>query len=235
MAEISSRLRSLACVALLALLAWLAAARPAAAADGEPFVLVPAAPGGTGPLLLVLTGDGDWAAFVREVAEGAAARGTPVLALKSRTWLSDPRTPEESAALLDAAVRSRLAAWDRDDVVILGYSRGADLAPFVVNRWPEDLRARVRRIVLVGLSERAGFEFHLEDLVRNVERPTDVPTRPEVEKLAGIPLVCVSGEDEPDSFCAHPVPGMRTVVHEGGHRATGDTAAIALRELGLAR
>ena len=219
----------------LAVLASFAPHAVTAAPGEDPLVLVPAPAGTDGPLVLLMSGDGDWAAFVRELAESAAARGAPVLGLKSRTWFSEPRTPEQSAALLETALRAQLAAWNRKDVVIVGYSRGADLAPFAVNRWSEDLRARVRKIVLIGLSEGASFEFHLEDLVRDVARPTDSPTRPEIEKLTGIPLVCVRGTEEEDSFCARPVAGMRVVAHEGGHRATASsgTGAIVLKELGL--
>src|SRR5262245_36159766 len=67
-----------------------------------PLVRVPAPPG-EAPLVLLLTGDGDWAAFVRDLANGVAARGAPVLGFKSRSYLSTPRTPEESAAALQAA------------------------------------------------------------------------------------------------------------------------------------
>jgi type IV secretory pathway VirJ component len=223
------------CVTALTSLASFAP-RGAAAARADPFVRVPAPDGTDGPLVLLLSGDGDWAAFVRELGDLAAARGAPVLGLKSRTWLAEPRTPEQSAELLEKAVRAQLAEWQRSDLAIVGYSRGADLAPFVVNRWPPDLRARVRTIVVVGLSEHASFEFHLEDLVRDVVRASDSPTRPEMEKLADIPLACVRGKDEQESFCAHPLEGMQVLVHDGGHRAAADgrTAEIVLESLGLA-
>jgi len=234
-AQRRTSLRGAVVVASFAVALSLATPRTAGA-DEDPLVLVPAPAGTDGPLVLLLSGDGDWAAFVREIAESAAAHGAPVLGLKSRTWFSQPRTPEQSAALLEKAVRTQLAAWKRRDVVIVGYSRGADLAPFVVNRWPADLRARVREIVVIGLSEGASFEFHLEDLVRTVTRPTDTPTRPEIEKLDGIPIVCVYGAEEVDSFCARPVAGMRARAHAGGHRATtgSDAAQIVLAELGFA-
>jgi type IV secretory pathway VirJ component len=219
----------------LAVLASFAPHAVTAAPGEDPLVLVPPPAGTDGPLVLLMSGDGDWAAFVRELAQSIVARGAPVLGLKSRTWFSEPRTPEQSAVLLETALRAQLAAWNRKDVVIVGYSRGADLAPFVVNRWSEELRARVRKIVLIGLSEGASFEFHLEDLVRDVARPTDSPTRPEIEHLTGIPLVCVRGTEEEDSFCARPVAGMRVVAHEGGHRATASsgTGTIVMKELGL--
>lgn len=205
-----------------------------AAADELPLVRVAAPPGTHGPLVLVLSGDGDWAAFVRELAEAAAAAGSPVLGLESRSYLTKARTPDEAAAALASAVRAELEAQRRDSLVVIGYSRGADIAPFIVNRWPDDLRARVRNIAFVGLSERASFAFHLEDLVRDVERPTDLPTRPEIEKLAGIPLLCVRGESEKGSFCDRPVDGMQVGTHAGGHRAAADAALVALVLRGVA-
>src|SRR5262245_24180384 len=108
-----------------------------------PLVRVAAAPGvPKGPLVLLMTGDGDWVEYMSNLAAAAAAAGSPVLGLKSRSYLSEPRKPDDVAAAVEKAVRSALADWQRDDLVIVGYSRGADMAPFIVNRWPDDLRAR---------------------------------------------------------------------------------------------
>jgi len=216
--------------ALLAAALAIGAAAPVGPSVAEPelpLVRVPAPPGDA-PLVLLLTGDGDWAAFVRDLANGVVARGAPVLGFKSRSFFSTPRTPEESAAALEAAVMAQLAAWDRRKLVIVGYSRGADVVPFVVNRWPEELRSAIRQIVLIGLGDRASFEFHLEDLVLDISRPEDVPTLPELEKLAGIPLLCIRGAEEKASGCAPSIPGMKTVVHGGGHRATTTDGTIAI-------
>jgi type IV secretory pathway VirJ component len=219
------------------LLLGLAAGAAAAPDESLPLVHVPAAPSAPGrPLVLLLSGDGDWSAFVHDLAAALAAGGSPVLGLEARSYFSTARTPDETARALEQAVRAELAERHAESLVVIGYSRGADVAPFVLNRWPVDLRARVRAVALVGLGERASFEFHLEDLVREVERPTDLAIRPEVEKLGAVPLLCMRGESERGSFCERPVPGMRTLVHPGGHRAPDDpgTIALLLRELELA-
>jgi type IV secretory pathway VirJ component len=225
--------RLLAPTLLVALLSIGAGAR--AANQPLPVVKVPAPIGSHGPLLLVLSGDGDWTAFMKELSDMAAAHGAPVVGLEMRTYLSTPRKPDQVAADLEPVVRGQLKEWNRDDIVIIGYSRGADTAPFVVNRWPGDLRTRVRALGLIGLSDNASFEFHWEDLAIDVSRPTDIPTRPELEKLAGLSILCFRGEDEQKSACARPVPGMRTIVHDGKHRAkAGDgTSELVLRALGL--
>jgi type IV secretory pathway VirJ component len=228
-----SALRLLAPALLVALLSIGAGAR--AANQPLPIVKVAAPIGSHGPLVLVLSGDGDWTAFMKELSDMAAAHGAPVLGLKMRTYLSTPKKPDQVAADLEPVVRAQLKEWGRDDIVIIGYSRGADTAPFVVNRWPSDLRERVRALGLIGLSDNASFEFHWEDLAIDVSRPTDIPTRPELEKLGGLSILCFRGEDEPKSACARPAPGMRMIVHDGKHRAkAGDgTSELVLRALGL--
>ncbi len=172
-----------------------------------------------------------------QLGELAAAHGSPVLGLKMRSYLSQRRTPDEMAAALAPVVRGQLGDWGRSELMVVGYSRGADIAPFVVNRWPEDLRSQISGIALVGLSERAGFEFHYDDLLFDIARPTDIPTRPEVEKLVGMPMWCLRGADENESFCDRPVAGMQVATHPGSHRAGRDdgTAQLVLHELGLDR
>ena len=219
----------------IGLVALIIAFQTGAVPTDLPLVLVPANAATERPLVLLLSGDGDWAAFVRELAAQLADHGAPVLGMKMRTYLATARTPDEAATAIGAAVDVQLREWGRRELVIVGYSRGADLAPFLVNRWPPELRARVAAMVLIGLSERAGLEFHFEDLFRDVERPTDLPTRPELEKIMDIPIACVRGEDEVESFCLHPTSTMRSLVHEGSHRVRADdgTIDLVLRELKL--
>jgi type IV secretory pathway VirJ component len=204
--------------------------------SGLPLHLVTTKAGSPAALAIILTGDGGWAGIDKRIGDDFAARGVAVVGLDSRSYLMDAKTPDEAAADVARVMRHFSARWSVQRVVLVGYSRGADMAPFVVNRWPEDLRRRVRTIAFVGLSERASFEFHFEDLMFDVARPTDIPTRPEVAKLAGIRLLCVQGADEQNSFCAHPVEGMQTLTHPGKHRATSDEGVVPLllRALDLA-
>lgn len=200
---------------------------PSQSADPMLF-LPPAEVSAEAPLVLVLSGDGDWAPFPRRLAEELNRRGVPVIGLKSRSYLSHPRLPDEAAALLAGAVRTGMERWGARAIVVIGYSRGAGMAPFVVNSWPDELHQRVRAIAFVGLGERASFEFHLTDLIRDNRRQSDLPTRPQLERLAGVSLICVVGIDERDSLCDRPVAGMRVFSHRGGHRVGGDSEVIEL-------
>jgi type IV secretory pathway VirJ component len=170
-------------------------------------------------LALVMSGDGNWAPFIADLADALAARGIPVVGLESRAYLSRPRTPDEVTADMERALRTYLREWGAHRILIVGYSRGADFAPFLVNRLSPDLRARVVGVGLFSPTKMASFEFHLIDLVRYKHRDSDLGTLPEVEALAPLRVLCVYGIDDADTLCPLLPAGMATVVaRDAGHR-----------------
>ena len=58
-----------------------------------------------------------------------------------------------------------MSQWSVNRVILVGYSFGADVVPFLVNRLPSGLLPLVRSVALLGLSETAEFEFHLSDWI----------------------------------------------------------------------
>jgi type IV secretory pathway VirJ component len=187
-------------------------------------------------LAFLITGDGGYAAGDRGIADALVAHGIPVVALNAREYLRKKRTPDEAASDAALIVRHYLAAWHRDSVIYVGYSRGADMAPFIVTRLPADLRSRLSLVAMIGLAERASFEFHWTDLVTDTHRPADLLVAPEVLKIQGVHMLCLYGSHEKGSLCpTFPPSVLRADQHGGKHTLSGrDGAAVAeriLREL----
>jgi type IV secretory pathway VirJ component len=90
------------------------------------------------------------------------------------------------------------AAWKKEHVLLVGYSFGADVLPFLVNRLPAETEARIRSVTLLGLSDSAAFEFHVSGWLGGGDRK--YPTAPEVARIT-MPVVCVYGTEETDSAC----------------------------------
>lgn len=186
-----------------------------------PLIEVPvAAPGHV--LAVLMTGDGGWAAGDRGLSGALAARGVPVVGLSSPRYLARARTPDESARDLARVLEYYLSAWRPDSAVVIGYSRGADIVPFMVSRLPPALRRRVALVVLLGPSRWAGFQFHPTDLVADVRRPGDLEVAPELARLRGIPVLCVYGQRDHDAICPALDPAVaRSVARAGGHALGG--------------
>lgn len=184
---------------------------------------------------VVVSGDGGWASIDRQIGENLAAAGIPVVGLNSLRYFWKARTPEGASADLARILRHYLDAWKASDVLLVGYSRGADVLPFMVARLPDDLRRRVRLVALVGLSRRAGFEFHFADLFRS-ENGADRPTVPEIRRLRGLRLLCVYGSDESDSACRDLPPDLAIGIElPGGHHFRGAYREVAGRILQMIR
>jgi type IV secretory pathway VirJ component len=189
-----------------------------------------------GSLAVILSGDGGWASIDRDIGGALAARGVDVVGLNSLRYFWTRRTPDSATADLERILRHYLAAWGARRVLLLGYSRGADVLPFLAARLVPDLRARVAVIALLGPARSVDFEFHLSDWVADAARATELPIRPEVEKLRGMQLLCIYGADETDSLCRELGPPLATVVEQpGGHHFGGDYDAIVTRILAAAR
>jgi type IV secretory pathway VirJ component len=130
-------------------------------------------------------------------------------------------------------IRYYLAHLNKQRVLLIGYSQGADVLPFAVNRLPQASRARVRLAAVLGLSEHALFEFHLSSWVSNGAGGR--PTLPEVNRMTGMPVLCIYGEDEKDSLCPQLDPTRFSVVKlKGGHHFDGDYAGLARQILASA-
>ncbi|MEA3247641.1 MAG: AcvB/VirJ family lysyl-phosphatidylglycerol hydrolase, partial [Gemmatimonadota bacterium] len=224
-----TRTSHLRIVAALSLAALPTRAQPPATRSAMlPVTAVAPAAGGS-RLVLVITGEAGRTAFEASLARALAAAGDGVLVLDSRTYLSEARAPERVAADVAAALQRYERTWKRDQVVIVGYSRGADLAPFIANRLDAAVRSQLAGVVMVAPAGRAAFEITLRDVMGGAPRPTDLPVMPELERLRGTPMLCAYGREERQPFCARLDSTLATVVvRAGGHRlADPDGRAVA--------
>jgi type IV secretory pathway VirJ component len=192
---------------------------------GLPLIEVPATRGESDLLALLITGDGGWAGLDQDVAAALSARGVPVVALNSLKYYWSPHDAQQSAHDVDRIVNAYLAKWGKSRVVLLGYSQGADVMPFVLNRLPAQTRAKIAGAAVIGMSETAVFEFHFSNWVRDPKNT--LPTRPEIDKLRDVKLTCIFGAEEKDSLC--PALGDRATLVKlpGGHHFNGDYEKVA--------
>lgn len=175
---------------------------------GEPRKLdetlrVPAeAPGPGAAFAVFLSGDGGWAELDREVARRLAAADVPVVGWDSRAYYWTRRTPEEASADLARVLARFRQEWSRPNAILIGYSRGADVLPFLVSRLPADERPQVLAVALLGPSQAIDFEFHLSDYLSDKPAPNARLVVPEVTKLRTWPLLVIFGEKDGDSCVA---------------------------------
>ncbi|HSI60227.1 MAG TPA: AcvB/VirJ family lysyl-phosphatidylglycerol hydrolase [Ideonella sp.] len=209
-----------------------ALAPPPASLAGLPIVEVPAEPLGPGKtndnaerFAVLLSGDGGWAGIDKGLAAALAKDGIPVAGFDSLRYFWSARTPLGLAADLDRIIRYYAARWNRRHVMLIGYSQGADVLPFAINRLPAATRARVQSTVLLGLGQKASFEFHVANWIG---KSGDRPIAPEAKRLSAADTVCIYGTEEKNSLCPMLAPhSARPLPLSGGHHFGGEYDKLA--------
>jgi type IV secretory pathway VirJ component len=179
-------------------------------------------------MAVILSGDGGWAGIDRDLGNTLAHQGVPVVGVNSLQYFWRQRTPDGSARDLERILRHYLDTWKKEKAILIGYSLGADVLPFMVNRLPHTILTRIQGVALLGPSEAADFEFHLTDWLGVHSAKKVYPVLPEVEKLKGVKILCLYGEEERDSLCKTLDTDLGKIIPlKGGHHFAGDYEAIA--------
>jgi type IV secretory pathway VirJ component len=186
-----------------------------------PLTEVPAAAKESDTFAVMISGDGGWAGLDQSVSGELAARGVPVVGLNSLKYFWHARTAESTATDVNRIVTQYAARWRKQRVLLVGYSFGADVMPFVFNRLPPATRARVASVSLLGLGAAATWEVTVGEWLPGADDDGD-PVVPEIARMPAMPILCVMGEGEHGSSCPKLSASGVTVRQIGdGHHFSG--------------
>ncbi|MEP6882656.1 MAG: AcvB/VirJ family lysyl-phosphatidylglycerol hydrolase [Dokdonella sp.] len=173
-------------------------------------------------IAVILTGDGGWAGLDKGVAAALAADGIRVVGLSTLKYFWEKRSPEQAASVLQRILTHYSQLFPDSRFVIVGYSFGASMVPLLINRLPSGLRQKVDSGIMISPDSEAAFEIHIGDWLGNTHDKDALPVLPDISRST-VPLVCIHGVDEDDSFCK---PGLdaklRVLTLPGGHHYDGN-------------
>jgi type IV secretory pathway VirJ component len=182
---------------------------------------------------VLFSGDGGWAGIDRDVAAVLAGRGIPVAGWDSLRYFWTARTPSGVAGDLDRILQYYAQHWHRKKALVIGYSQGADVLPFAVNRLPPRSRALVLRTALIGIGETAAFEFHVTNWLGSGSG--ELPIAPEMARMSATNTLCLYGEGDEESICPKVGSGHATAIKlPGGHHFGGSGSYEHLADVILA-
>ncbi len=179
-------------------------------------------------LALIISGDGGWASIDKEIAEVLKEKGISVVGIDSLRYFWSEQTPEQFGKDVETVINYYLKEWKLKKVVLIGYSMGADVLPFALNRISAATRQKSLGVAYLGLSQKADFEIEIANWlgVETSEKGLDI--LPELKKLSVMKSLCIRGTDEDDSGCDYSVsPRFQKKILSGGHHFGGDFKALA--------
>ncbi len=169
-------------------------------------------------MAIIITGDGGWAAIDKNIAKILADKGIPTVALDSLSYFWKARTPEGTTQDIEAIITQYLEKWNKQKVILVGYSFGADVLPFVANNFSEKTQKQIALIALLGMGKTAAFEFRLSSWMNADKNPDRLPLLPEIEKMKWANSICVYGVTDEAANCLPTAElGVKIISMSGDH------------------
>jgi type IV secretory pathway VirJ component len=179
------------------------------------------------PLAFIISGDGGWYSFEQSIANKLADLGIPSVGLDSRKYFWNRRTPEETSGDVINVLRYYGKQLGRTRFLFIGYSLGAEIVPFIVNRMPDEIKSNIVSAVLLSPETDTDFEIHVSNMLGLGNRQNTYKVMDEIDKMQSTPTLCIFGEEEKSD-----VPGLlagttvKTRIIPGDHRYKSNTSLI---------
>jgi type IV secretory pathway VirJ component len=179
------------------------------------------------PFVFYISGDGGWNNFSSSLAGAINKNGFTVAGLNAKSYFWEKKTPERTVLDIIAYLQKKFAERKNHQWVLTGYSFGADIIPFIVNKLPDTIRKRLITIVLLSPSTSTDFEVHWAELLGwNKRRSMDVVA--EINKM-GLQKTAIISADDDNSLPVKEIR-LKNCVHEnlpGGHHFENNTGELA--------
>lgn len=178
------------------------------------------------PLVFFISGDGGWSTFDHGVSDKLAVNGMPVVGLDSQKYFWNEKQPKETAEEVAKAVKFYLQLWKKSSFVIVGYSFGACVAPFIANNLPANVKENLKGVFCLSPDETCDFEIHVVDML-SISTKEKYDVLAEMKLISAFKPVCIFGSQEGAAVKSHfNLPGVKTEILPGGHHYNNDYTAV---------
>lgn len=179
------------------------------------------------PLAFFISGDGGWTSFDQSVCEKLADGGMPVIGLDAQKYFWNAKTPKGSASDFSEAIAYYMNLWNRESFVVIGYSFGACVAPFIAINFSNGLKSSLKGIYCFSPDLTGDFEIHISDMLHlNTKDKYDIPEG--IKQVTAHKPVCIFGADEAEDLrTKFSEAGARIETLPGNHHYNNNFSAIS--------
>ena len=179
----------------------------------------------TKPLIFYISGDGGFNKFSTSFMQSLNKEGYAVIGLNAKDYFWNKKKPQEAATAIEEAINGSNKEWKRKSIVLIGYSFGADVSPFMLTHFSATLSNKVNHLILLSPSAKTDFEIHLLQMLGwGKDDGESVPK--EINKISK-PVTIIVGDDENEfPFDQLTIKNKQVIKMPGGHHYDGDVDAL---------
>lgn len=192
-----------------------------------PVVLVPTSQtDDSKPMAFLVSGDGGWTNFDHSIAESLAEKGMPVVGLDAQKYFWNGKSPEKTAQEIEKAVVHYLQQWKRKKFILVGYSFGANVVPFIADKFSVELKDLLSGIYCLSPNVKADFEIHLMDMLGWGGKKESYNVTEQIKKNEQFKTYCIFGDEEEESLRTRfQEAGAQIIIVPGNHHYNNNPAA----------
>lgn len=165
------------------------------------------------------SGDGGWRDLDQTLSGVLADRGMPVVGVDTLHYYWHEKDPQQSAQDLARVIHHYQQQWHRQQVMLIGFSFGANVMPFLYNRLPDDIKKDIVRVSLLSPERTTAFSVDPSAWLHIHRDSGKVAIAPELTQVPAQLVQCIYGREEAaDSLCTLPhVSAINVINKPGGH------------------
>lgn len=180
------------------------------------------------PVIFYISGDGGFNSFSKTLSKELHRNGYDVFALNTKKYFWKKKTPLQVSQDTESFLKEVTKDRKNKKIIIVGYSYGAEVAPFIFNRFDEDFQKNIQDLMIIGPTKFNDFEIHLEEYV--AERPeTGYNVIHEINQLKNIRFTLVVSDIENEDFPKNEITlkNYQFLHINGNHHFSGNTKMLA--------
>ena len=153
-------------------------------------------------------------------------QGYAVIGLNAKEYFWSRKKSQQAANAIEEAINESNKEWKKKNIILIGYSFGADVAPFMLTHFSTSLAGKVNHLILLSPSSKTDFEIHLLQMIGwGKNSGESVPA--EINKIS-IPVTIIVGDDENEfPFSRLTIKNKYIIKMPGGHHYDGDVNALS--------
>lgn len=182
--------------------------------------------------ILYISGDGGMNTFSTALCNDFTRQGYNVAAINAKSYFWNKKTTDQTTADITSYLESYLSKRKNKQLILVGYSFGADVLPFVVNRLPENLQKQLRVVGLISPGNTTDFEIHLTDIFGG-DKKRNMDVAAEINRIQHNKIIVLAGADEKSNYAKN--TGSHRYIYKelpGGHHYGDDTKTLVTSIIG---
>ena len=163
--------------------------------------------------VIFLTGDFGFRNFDKAIVRRLNIKKVSVVVLNAQNYFYSKKSPDQLGKDLGSVINQYNRKWKMEKVIFMGYSMGAEVLPFAVNRLDDNYRHQLKDVILIGPSQKAIFRLKPTDYLFEEKKGTDIFAELVKMREQRPYIIC---DDNPNSLCRKNLEGISDHDFLGG-------------------